>query len=72
MFMGRMQVLAPQIALQLVDRSSKPEQRQQGIKMLPDLLWKDGKPVQGYSVLKLGRGQYLEMLQGQLNATEQV
>ncbi len=70
--MSHMQVLAPQIALQLIGRGKQPEQRQRGVRMLSDVLWKDGNPVQGYPVLKLGRGQYLHLVQAELTAAEQV
>ena len=69
---GLLQVLSPQVALQLIDRSKRSEERQHGIKMLSGLLWKEGKPVQGYPVLKLGRGQYLKLVQAQLSAAEEV
>ena len=66
------QVLAPQTALQLVDRSRPQQDRQKGLNMLSALLWKDGQPAQGFPVLKTGRAQYLKTVRAHLTAKEQV
>ena len=66
-----MQALAPKAALSLLS-ASIPASKQEGLKVLRDVLWRDNQLVEHFSFIRMTRKQYLNEALSYLTILQQV